>query len=77
MKWVYSVCFENPESRPPVTVRGTCEANRAHTGVQRAVREASSQHRGIRYSSLSVTLTKIGASDEPDEPEDDTTPEAA
>jgi hypothetical protein len=73
MRWIYSVCFENPESRPPVTVRGTCEANRAHTGVQRAVREASLRHKGLRYSSLNVTLERTGPEEaEPDGEETDT-----
>lgn len=64
MKWSYSICFENPKSKPPVTVRGYCEAGKARTALSRSVTEALRANKGIRYSSLNVTIERAEAAEE-------------
>lgn len=56
--WHYSVTFENPDSRPPLTARGSLGAGNASGSASRAVRAALATHKGVRYESLAILLYK-------------------
>jgi hypothetical protein len=56
----YAVTFES-NALPPVTIRGTIQASNPARSVYLAVKDARSQAKGIRWSSLSVLLSKDGA----------------
>jgi hypothetical protein len=55
MKVRYAVTFEF-DLNPPITHRGTVSAGKAHTVVARAVKEATTAHPGLRWSSMVCVL---------------------
>jgi hypothetical protein len=56
--WNYAVTFETPETRPPDTIRGTCDAGSAATALARAFRAAKKSCKSRQWESLVVLLER-------------------
>jgi len=54
--WLYAVTFENPDSGPPQTVRGTIQAGNAAYAASISVREAKKAMPRKRWESMVILL---------------------
>ncbi len=60
-EWTYAVTFEQPDARPPLTVRGTLVCGSASAAASNAMRSALAVSKGVRFESCVILLYKAGA----------------
>jgi hypothetical protein len=63
-RWLYAVCYEAPNSRPPETLRGEVVAGTSYTACSRAIKQANAEKTTRGFTSLVVLLEPVGAADE-------------